>query len=314
MKSVCFPKAFFGACSGTAIFERLKEHSWLRIVWHTVVLAAVASLIVTLCEIHRFSPVRERYEHAFRAAFGDRIAFSEDQVMPVDAPQKNRLLPLPQESLLIYVGTAESGVDLPEKELLLVQNLIVWGASEFASARQTAPGEWVYGKCILHDGKTTSGGMEQIHTKELIGKLRDFRKGQWFSALAEKEEPRSIIAVQTLGKIVLGLTAATLFLLHLVEFLFTQWFFTAVYAGVFAIFNARRLRHLTMRQYWKVGVYAGFPALAVGACWPALDLPFLDFRLVYMIGLVFYWMAVVGRLEHETDTPDNKQGGRPDEP
>ena len=32
---------------------------------------------------------------------------------------------------------------------------------------------------------------------------------------------------------------------------------------------------------------------------PALDLPFLSYGSVFMIGLVFYWLAVVGRIERE---------------
>ncbi len=308
-RPIGFLKAFFGCCSGTAVFGRLKDHPWIRIVWHTILLSFLAAVIVTGFEMNRFVPQWQRQEQVFRSAFGDRISFSDDQVIPEKAPEKNRLLPLPQDTLLAYVGTGESGVELPRKELPLVQNLIVWSASDFASARQTAPGEWLFGKCILHDGKARSiGKMTELHTEELIRNVRNFRQKNWFSAPAQEEDGRITVTVRTLGRIAAWLTGATLFLLNFFDFLFSQWILTGIYAGVFAIFNAKRLRHLTLRQFWKCGLYAGFPALAVGACWPALELPFLDFRLVYMVGLVFYWMAVIGRMERSADSQDHNGG------
>ena len=54
---------------------------------------------------------------------------------------------------------------------------------------------------------------------------------------------------------------------------------------------------LTYAQFWKTGIYAGFPALLVASAFPALNLPFFTFSTVYMTGLLIYWLYTAHRLE-----------------
>jgi hypothetical protein len=84
--------------------------------------------------------------------------------------------------------------------------------------------------------------------------------------------------------------------------------YTAIFVLVFRLTGGRQLRILSLSEFWRVGIYAGFPVMLFASCFPAFDLPFLRYDTVYMIGLVGYWLVVTGRIERA-----NIEGGASDE-
>jgi hypothetical protein len=86
---------------------------------------------------------------------------------------------------------------------------------------------------------------------------------------------------------------------------FIALLYTGIFMGMYRLLNgpSGRLRFLTLREMWKCGIYAAFPAMAVASLFPILELPLLAYETVFMIGLLVYWMAVIARLER-TPTDD----------
>ena len=54
MKSkVSFLTALAGSCSGISVFYRLRSQSWVRTVFHLVLMGMLCSLLMTWGEVHR---------------------------------------------------------------------------------------------------------------------------------------------------------------------------------------------------------------------------------------------------------------------
>ncbi|MBR2373255.1 MAG: hypothetical protein IKA87_03385, partial [Lentisphaeria bacterium] len=81
---------------------------------------------------------------------------------------------------------------------------------------------------------------------------------------------------------------------------------TGIFMAMYRLLNgpSGRLRYLTLKEMWKCGVYAAFPAMIIASLFPALELPFLSYETVFMMGLLIYWMAVAAKLER---TPLSQQ-------
>ena len=57
---------------------------------------------------------------------------------------------------------------------------------------------------------------------------------------------------------------------------------------------------------WKCGIYASFPPMVIASLFPILELPFVTYETVFMIGLLIYWMAVTAKLERTpVETEEN---------
>ena len=86
----------------------------------------------------------------------------------------------------------------------------------------------------------------------------------------------------------------------------------AIFVGMFRLTSGRRYPlTLSFGEFWKIGLYAGFPAMLVATAFPALALPWFSFGSVFMAGLLIYWLYAAGRIEREnkekTQVTENEQ-------
>ena len=130
-------------------------------------------------------------------------------------------------------------------------------------------------------------------TKELCDFLAG---GVTVSASWPRQEPPEL-PVSSLFDAVSVSVALLLSLGRFAGVLLLALFYTLIFAGVSRLSLGNRKTVLNFAQFWKVGVYAGFPVMLVAGCFPALDLPFFSYSTVFMIGLVIYWMIAATRLE-----------------
>ena len=125
--------------------------------------------------------------------------------------------------------------------------------------------------------------------------LKDITLGQYFpgNTLAHRLDPRAKLMMVI--SYIVALFCAKSFLSY--GILALALFYTGLFAGMFRLTSSRRLQTLTFGEFWKIGVYAGFPVMLVASCFPAFDLPYLSYSTVFMIGLVVYWLVAVARVE-----------------
>jgi hypothetical protein len=288
---VSFFTAFFGVCSGVSVFGRLRGQSWGRTIFHVILLGIVCTLFITSGELGREKPRIRASADVFSAVFGDRILNAAEGLVPVKEPVRARSIVLPGKGLLCYFPAGK--VTLPEKEMENNTFFIFWAPRGFATVVSGDPGSWIANIVTPGKNKVEFSGNRVVSSAELAHLPLT---SPWNWELPGRESfTVSEIAAAFTGVLRIGLAFHNLLITVLLPFIYT-----AVFAGMFRLTaSARRPRHLSYSEFWKIGLYAGFPALVVASVFPALDLPIFSFGTVYMAGLVIYWLYVSSRLERE---------------
>ena len=297
-----FFTALFGVCRGTAVFRRLRENSGWRAVWHLALMSLVCTLIVGL---HMHGEIRREWSDCaerFGAVFGPRIAGSAaNGLFPEREPERPRSMELPRSGRLLYTARVPR-LDLPELALAGADYLVVWGAGGFGVAMRLDERRWD-AQIMRPDRRIVReqldrDGVPGFFARELAAgsgsnwSIDDFPPVEirgLFSAFSSLSQIIWFIG-EWLGCFVLGI--------------FCTGFFTLISR----LTGAARARGLTGMEYWRIGIYAGFPGMLIGAVADALELPFLHYGLVYSLALVVYWLPAV--LACSTPEPP-EHGGEP---
>ena len=292
-EKVSFLSAFFGGCSGVAVFHRLRFQSWGRTIFHVILLGVLASLVITSGEMGRRRPAIRAAAGAFAAVFGNKVLNVPEGLLPEKEPNVARSIVLPGGGLLCYFP--KGVVTLSAKDLEKCLYVVFWAPKGFATAVRGDDDSWTASAVAPGSGRVELSGSRTLTTSGLL-RLKLDSSGSW-----EIEGRESFTVKELSGTCAailrVGLMVENLFLTILLPFLYT-----AVFVGMFRLTaSGRAPRRLRGAEFWKIGLYAGFPALAVASVFPALDLPLFRFGTVYMVGLLIYWLYVTARLEHDLE-------------
>ena len=293
-----FFKAFFGSCCGRDIFYTLRHHSWVRCLTHLFLLSLITGCIIGNVQSRRFSSLIDASQTAFTALFGQSVwvtppTGSWNWVAPVKDPLKPREMTLPGGGRLYYTGSSRA---IPKSLKEISGAAVVWSPSELGISVPVANGEY---NCVIINRASaridrfsgTNASLEKIFQKA-PEKLP-----------AEKLSEENVDIFFAVIHFLFSVTAVC-------GTVFWNFFLTLLYTGIFIgmyrLLNgpSGRLRFLTLKEMWKCGIYAAFPAMAVATFFPVLDLPLISYETVFMIGLLLYWLSVIARLER---TPDDNE-------
>ncbi len=294
---VGFWEALRGTCCGTEIFFRLRRNSVCRILFHLFFMALLCSAGVLFGQLNRMLPEIRQLEQAVIAEFGSEFQLSSAGIMPVEAPERARMLTLPFDGRLFYVPRGGAGVRLSPEQAEFLNYLAVWSPGYFISAQHYEKDSWLVSilRPAKEGGAVSMFAPAQRHLSnagliELLGSRLD----EGYPWPINETANRSFA---TLFKSLKVGTGILLYGMQLLGMLMLALFYTGVFAGMFRLTSARRLQTLTFGEFWKIGVYAGFPVMLVASCFPAFELPYLSYSTVFMIGLVVYWLIAVARVE-----------------
>lgn len=299
---VSFLTALAGSCSGISVFYRLRSQSWVRTVFHLILMGMFCSLLMTWGEVHRKRGVFQAGMKIFESVFGSRILSDDRGLVPEKSPQIERSLKLPNEGALWYIpsGKLSGTAEQIEKH----SYLILWAPGGLATAVRTDAGRWTTHTMLPGDERVKLSGSVVMTTSQLL-KLNLVSKEKWdFDDLES-------LSVQNLAGTFQGIWTVSLFIQNLCLTLLLPVLYTAIFVGMFRLTSHGRYPvHLSLSEFWKIGVYAGFPAMLVATAFPALDLPLFSFSTVYMAGLLIYWLyttAVIERESTEQESGENEQ-------
>ena len=299
-----FFKAFFGSCCGRDIFYTLRHHSWVRCLSHLFLLSLITGCIIGNVQSRRFTSLIDASQTAFTALFGQSVwvtppTGSWNWVCPVKDPHTPREMTLPGGGRLYYTGSSRA---IPKSLKEISGAAVVWSPSELGISVPVANGEY---NCVIIDRSAaridrfsgSSSALERV-----------------FQRAPDKAALEKILSRDKLRKEEAALLFMTLNFLFsissVIGTVFWNFFLTLLYTGIFIgmyrLLNgpSGRLRFLTLKEMWKCGIYAAFPAMAVATFFPVLDLPLVSYETVFMIGLLLYWLSVIARLER---TPDDNE-------
>lgn len=292
-KSVGFVNALIGSCLGVGIFFRLRHNSWTRCFLHILCMAILCGSLITWGESGRIDREVDYSLNAFTQVFGEDLKVSEEGIFPGTDPGKSRCTLLSGGGRIYYFPDGKISASPAELEKSFY--LVCWAPRGFALAVQKNQGQWEV-------NSVTAGSTSPIRTKQMqtmntaeLGSIDLTSSKEWnFDDDPEKLNIRSISsAVRSFVK---GIFWVQNFLLVLI----LPWLYTGIFTGMFKLTSRGRYPvRLTTQEFWKVGLYAGLPATLIASAFPALQLPFFDYNLIYMIGLIGYWLYCTGVLERK---------------
>lgn len=288
-----FFRALLGSCCGRDIFYTLRTHSWGRCLFHLFLLSLITGLVISHVRFERVSAHITAAEELFVQVFGKEVCVTGNTgtwnwVCPVKDPLTPRKIALPQGGMLYYTGNSSI---VPDSLKSVTGTLIVWSPAQLGVAVPVGKGS---SNCMTVD--TASGKLRQFKgSSASLEKIFKETPAQLPRPVKDmKKEPVSafFMAIASLAGFFMG--AGTVLWNFFVTLLYT-----GIFIGMYRILNgpSGRLRFITLKEMWKCGIYAAFPAMVIASFFPVLELPFFSYETVFMIGLLIYWMAVTAKLE-----------------
>ena len=292
-RQVGFFRALWGACCGTAIFEELRFNRVWRVVLHLFWLSVLCAAAITFVQGMRIVPEIRTVANGFFDTFGG-VRGNEESLIPLSEPGRARTFDFsPDGGRIFYFPSAPEGVSIPEKELLLLKLGIIW-----------LPRQVVY---LFHESgsdfwrtmaqRQTGGVMFSRHT---TAELREYLAGlKEPAASADATEDEVMVELTRHGglRTLEVMFSLVVFVWNFLAVFWVAVLYTSLFALVFRFTGGGRLQALSFGEFWKIGVYAGFPVMLFAGCFPAFDLPFFRYSTVFMVGLMVYWLLIVGRIE-----------------
>ncbi len=303
VRPIGFWSALIGTCRGVALFPALVKNSWLRVVWHWIVMILICSAAIAWGEYRQIRPVINAGELAFTETFGEHLFNSETGMRPEREPARARQLPLPQNGMLYYTGDEPVGPVLAGDELEKLGYFLIWAPGGLLMSFRVENGGWLTSKWQHSATEMMSAGfgvpLDDQSMAALASELPSAR--QWFVG-------RNVEATATLFDSLRSAMGLCLFLGNVLILSALALFVTALFSLMYRLFGARRMRHLRVSDYWKIGIYSSFPVMLVAGCFPALALPFLNYGTVYVFGLAVYWMIAANSVEAAAERNSDEHG------
>lgn len=295
MNKTSFLTALYHVCLGTAIFGDLRQQSWGRTIFHLFLMSALIGFFVGLGMSIQFKEDSAPLVAKLQREFGS-IVIVNHRINPELRPDEGRQLMLGKGMLLNYLP-AWKNIAISPSEIETMEHIILWTPEEIASG-MAIDKNWFFNFFQF-------GSVGSYLLTDAVG------LNQALNAVKIDQSPE--IKNLELHKI----TFPDLFSLLQLIYLLSFWLlygvgafclglmYTALFTAIFMITGRDRLRTMTLYEFWKIGIYAGYPAMIVGMFFPALDLPFLSYSTVYMLGLVIYWMVAATRLEGQNGSSES---------
>jgi len=300
-----FFRAFFGTCCGRTIFASLRHQSWGRTVLHLFIMSLIAGTVVGGIQSCRVNAGLQPLRIAFTETFGSELRFDRGKsapfsaLIPAENPEKPRELALPGRGRLYYTGTARQ---VPASLKDSLRFFVVWTPSSFFVVQSEGEKYLI----ITQDAATAKMDQRSGSPADVERLFRD-APGSLPPNLGSMDTEKAEELFSSFGSLVYFF----LILWSVGRDFLLVWVYTGIFMLMYRLLNgpAGKLRTLTPGEMWKCGIYASFPPMVVASCFPALELPFLSFETVFMLGLLVYWMAVMARMEHdpvENEEHDNE--------
>ena len=283
-----FFRALWGSCAGTAIFDDLRFQHWGRAIWHLLLMTLIASLIM----FWGIYPALKQIVLRSAAVVGDNcgeLRFNANGIFPVENPNKERLFLIAGPTAVTYVP--EDCTTLPENFKQGAAQGVIWNGSQCILWFAGTGGIYQYSSI---NGPLVPGEMMQTDDPAVLLKALKKSSAIKLNLPAGKHQDFSPSQIQAIIKLILppGMILI-LFQRTLVEVVI----YILMFSLVFLMMNFRREGRLKFMEMITLSIYAGFPAMIAGSVASALQLPVLTFNLVYVLGMTFYMVVIMNRLE-----------------
>lgn len=294
-------------CSNPDGFAVLLRRSLWRALGHYVVLGMLC-IVVNLA--FRAVPIRNRLAHAVTVLenwYGQVIS-SETTLMPAITPEMARGVSLGAIRVDYFpdVDAAKGFDPVSQREpvglLWTPSALLVW--QKFDDRRYSVlpfPIALLFPEFGVRPALPVmvDGGKVATHLAECT--LIPAPGAKQGGASAIRADRHSLISSLSLGW---GLFMVVVAVESALKAFFVAPSYIFMFCMVMHLFRPRGVSGPDLAGLFKLGLYAAFPGLIIAMLCTALELPFLEFHLVFSVVFLVWLFIVYGRLRRLTERPD----------
>ena len=277
---VSFHQAVIGSCSGLKIFEDLRSQHWLRTLGHLLLLNFLCALLVVLVVYWQWRPQINGSIAEVADKCGE-LKLDKDGITPTKEPEKARSFIITGPLAVTYIPAADQ--QLPEDFQQGCRTGLIFSGKHIAL--------WHSGDDKKFDVSFVNGSqvsnMLAESPDDMVKKMRQSQgiTNEGTVVLNHKK-------MLDISKIMVAFAVISIAVLNIFEIAV----YIAMFAGVFALMNIGNRKRVKIREMITLAVYAGFPPMIIGSVARALQLPFLDYNMIYVLGMTFYLMVIMNRL------------------
>ena len=297
-----FFRALFGSCAGLAIFDRLKEQSFARSVCHLFLMSIISAAIIGAGVF----PVLKKSLHNSLEIFEENcqgIVCTRDRIEPELNPEKARSFVL--HGILSVTYLPVNAEVLPENFQQECNQGLLWSADGRFLLWKNPHGDKFVANQML-DPLGATGGTPLPGKSALLEELKKTPGVVLKLEAGEREILTASKLKAMLDLVAIIGVAAMLMCKTLLEVI--------LYIGMFAVvtllMNMNRPDRLPFKQMIVLAIYAGFPPMLIGSTAEALRLPYLSFNMIYVLGMTFYLIVIMNRLERLRQEQQWRDEGR----
>ncbi len=285
---VGFFRALYGSCAGISIFEKLREQGFARAVCHLLLMSILSAAIIG-CGV--FPEVKRSVSNSLDVVADNcgSIICTDKSIKPSVAPDTVKTFVLTGPVAVTYLP--ENATALPEDFHKACSTGVLWSAD----------GKFLLWNALNQDKYSVVSLWPPAVSGEAMvmgraGLLAELKK---LPAVKLKLKPGVTREIST-GKLRaftdLAVNAVLIgYLLR--KTLLEVIIYIAMFAGVTVLMNLGRPRRSPLKELVVLAIYAGFPPMLIGSAAEALRLPFLNFNMIYVLGMTFYLIVIMNRLE-----------------
>ena len=277
-----FFQALIGSCCGTAIFERLRNQHLGRTVFHLILMSLLCSVFM---EVGIYKDWKKKSRATVNTIVENcgSIKIDKKGFTPEKSPQELKSFIVAGPFAVTYLP---EGSSLPEDFQQGCNIGLLWKGNKLLLWQKNNNGYLL----TPIDNSQTNNSANVTAVQEI---------DQALHALPGVKINGELNLTAAGLKLLSNIMLVTVLIMLAVFNLFQVVFYIAIFTGIFALMNMGRPRRFTVKEMIKLSVYAGFPAMIIGSAATFLELPLLDFNLTYVLGMTFYLMFVMNRLDRD---------------
>ena len=279
-----FFRALYGTCCGLTIFERLQEQSLWRALCHLLLMSILASVVITAGVYPGLRDLVNRSTDIITENCGS-IVIAPEGITPEKSPETARCFMVSGPVSIAYLP--ENAAALPKDFRQECHTGVIWSAKRIVF--------WIWSGGDTFQLIPLTASMNGLSALKCASSEELFKSFQAAPALAVNgTDVLDPVQLRALGELFLMLGwSGWVLRITLLEVLI----YIAMFSGVFVLMNLGRPRRWKLRQVVVMAIYAGFPAMVIGAMAEALQLPYLNFNIIYSMGMMIYLIMAMNRLE-----------------
>ncbi len=296
-----FFRALFGSCAGLAIFDRLKEQSFARSVCHLFLMSIISAAIIGAGVF----PVLKKSLHNSLEILEENcqgIVCTRERIEPGKNPEKSRSFVLHGALAVTYLPVNAA---LPENFQQECKQGLLWSADgRFLLWKNPHVDKFIANQ--IFDPLGTTGGTPLSGKSALLEELKKTPRVVLKLDAGEQEvfTAKKLEAMFDLVAVI-GVAGMLLF-----KTLLEVILYIGMFAVVTLLMNMNRPNRLPFKQMIVLAIYAGFPPMIIGSAAEALRLPYLSFNMIYVLGMTFYLIVIMNRLERLRQEQQWRKEGR----